>query len=248
VPIDAPVVPRDIAIDRAPPESPLLADLPPIPAGPPPGARVTRRGGSDGWASAWTDRAAIRRLAADCDFHPDARDGAGDGDPLHCATDISQQSCVSDPCFEQVDTPCRNACGDRCETCDATCRVACSQCRAACGGPACVLTCATRCGACLQTCIDAKDHCLTAGCAARYRACRERLFARYRDGRCSADCGRCRTECSDGDHGSGCFDACLNRANSCSREERDLCEGVGVDPGFEFLLGPGYRQVLGLPP
>lgn len=151
---------HDVGSDRGPPQNSLLADLPPIPSGGPPvGARPSRQTYPDDWASAWADRAAIRRRVADCDFQPREPEGPdGVGYPLHCDTGIYEQACVSDPCAEQVAAPCLRECGGRCRSCDTTCRAACSQCRASCRGPSCVLACATRCGACLQACIDAKDH------------------------------------------------------------------------------------------
>jgi hypothetical protein len=235
--VDVTPPPADIPIDRAPiavaPTRSLLANLPPIPMTPPPPGTLRRRRVPPGtWAAAWTDNAAIRRLASSCRFQPLAPRGTQGGDPLHCATYIAQQSHAVDPCFDEVETPCRVTCGDACSTCDTTCRAACSECRAPCTTPACIYACATRCGRCLQTCIDTRDHCLIAGCALRRRVCRERLIRRYREGGCAAECLRCYRACDSTARGSGCFDACLNRSTRCDAEGRTLCQDGG----------PGYGQ------
>ncbi len=235
--VDVPPPPTDVPVDRPPvdvgPAHPMLVDLPPIPQGnAPPGWRMRRRSVPGHWASAWTDNAAIRRLASTCRYRPPAPNASGGGDPLHCATWVARQSHAVDPCFDEVETPCRVTCGGACETCDTACRAECSECRAPCTTPACVYACATRCGRCLQTCIDARDYCLTAGCAARHRVCRERLVRRYREGGCAAECLRCYRECSTVERGSGCFDSCLNRSTRCDAEGRSLCQEGG----------PGYGQ------
>lgn len=234
--VDVPPPPRDVPVDRppvdaGPPPNPRLADLPPIPSGgAPPGWHLRRRIFPRPWASYWTDNAALRRLTASCYFRPVAPDAGVGGDPLHCATDIEVQPLHLDPCFDEVNLPCRRTCGSGCNTCDAACRADCSQCRVDCRGLPCLQACAARCGRCLQGCIDARDHCLTAGCAARHRVCLERLIQRYRGGGCADECLRCYRECSTVERGSGCFAACLNRSTHCDAEGRMLCEDGG--PGY----------------
>lgn len=243
--VDVPPPPVDVPVDRgapvaAPPPNPLLVDLPPIPLGnAPPDWRPRRRPWPRPWASFWTDNAAIRRLVSSCRFRPPAPDASVGGDPLNCATFIAVESHSLDPCFDEVNLPCRQTCGSNCETCDSTCRAACSECRAPCTDLPCVQACATRCGRCLQACIDGRDHCLVAGCAARHRVCRERLIRRYREGGCAAECLRCYRACSTVEHGSGCFHACLNRSTHCDPEGRMLCEGGGPGYGQEELAPEG---------
>lgn len=128
VTIDASMAPAE---DAPPAVDATSIDVAAIDVAPEP-PRLVRRADPSAWASAWTDPAAVRRLAANCNYRPRAPLGPEGGDPLHCATGIETQSCELGPCFDTVSTPCRRACGRTCNGCDRSCRAACRQCRAAC--------------------------------------------------------------------------------------------------------------------
>jgi|GEM_PF-1566355 len=201
-----------------------VVDAAPLPAAPGP------------WASAWTDPAAVDRLAADCNFRPAPDPVTEAGSPLLCTTDIEQQSCNYDPCHENVDLPCRRGCGRSCTGCDTRCRGACGRCRASCHDEACVRACAASCGQCLQGCLTEKDRCLTAGCTARYQACFLRSVLHFRNGPCLASCTRCRDSCPEEDENHHrCLSRCLIRDRACTAEEREHCDWEGQAYGIDYL-------------
>jgi len=230
------LAPEPVAAPRAIAPAPTVVvdagaavDAAPLPAAPGP------------WASAWTDPAAVERLAADCNFRPPPDPETDEGSPLLCATDIEQQSCSYDPCHENVDLPCRRVCGRSCTSCDTRCRGACGRCRASCHDEACVRACAASCGQCLQGCLTEKDRCLTAGCTARYQACFRRSVSHFRSGPCLASCGRCTDSCPAEDDQRRCLWRCLSRDRACTAEEREHCawDGPAYGSDLEGELGAG---------
>lgn len=236
------------ACTKSPPRAPRLAPEPvaaPRAIAPAPTAVVDAGAAVDAapppaapgpWASAWTDPAAVARLAADCNFRPPPDPETDEGSPLLCATDIEQQSCSYDPCHENVDLPCRRGCGRSCTSCDARCRGACGRCRASCHDEACVRACAASCGQCLQGCLTEKDRCLTAGCTARYQACFHRSVLHFRNGPCLASCTRCGDACPEGDENHHrCLSRCLIRERACTAEEREHCAWDGQAYGRDYL-------------
>ncbi|MDO9017895.1 MAG: hypothetical protein Q8S73_14655 [Deltaproteobacteria bacterium] len=226
--------PRPPAAPRLLREPAPLASLPVTPdAGEPVDATEVAATPSGGpWAAAWTDPAAVARLATSCDYHPPP-DEDDEADPLECASSIEQQSCSYDPCHEDVDLPCRRVCGRTCGTCDGRCRGACGRCRAACHDEACVLSCATSCGQCLQACLTEKDRCLTAGCAARYAACARRSVEHFRRGPCLAACTRCHATCEGRGREGPCLERCLARTRGCTAEEVNHCTWDGPSYGAD---------------
>jgi hypothetical protein len=185
------------------------------------------------WPSAWTDRAAIDRLAADCNFRVPHTPEPSQRDPLSCATDLDPQACAYEYCRETVGLPCRHRCVRTCVDCDLRCRATCTACRAACRGPRCPRTCATACGQCLQACIGAQDRCVTAECTAQYEVCAVRLIRHFRDG-CAHECARCEASCPR-DGQTTCLDGCLARGHACTPHEVELCESEGSEYGREYL-------------
>lgn len=176
-------------------------------------------------AASWNDPAAIEALARDCDARsPSTVHGMGDGpDAMNCEEGITEQSCTYDPCHEDVDTPCRVECGATCSGCDARCRTSCRACRAACHDAECVRACAVSCGQCLEGCLDARDHCMTAGCTARYQACALRAARAFRRGPCLAACRRCTSACEARDDPHACVESCLNRQRGCTVPQANHC-------------------------
>lgn len=212
----APTVDAGAAADAA-------LDVVPLPAAPGP------------WASAWTDPAAVARLAEDCNFRPAPDPVTEEGSPLLCATDIEQQSCNYDPCHENVDLPCRRVCGRSCTSCDTRCRGACGRCRASCHDEACVRACAASCGQCLQGCLTEKDRCLSAGCTARYRECFHRSVLQFRNGPCLASCARCTDLCPEDENHHSCLSRCLIRERACTAQQRQHCDWDGQAYGRDYL-------------
>lgn len=236
------------ACTKSPPPSPRLAPEPvaaPLAIAPAPTVGVDAGAAFDAalppaapgpWASAWTDPAAVARLAADCNFRPAPDPETEEGSPLLCDTDIEQQSCSYDPCHENVDQPCRRVCGRSCTSCDARCRGACGRCRASCHDEACVRACAASCGQCLQGCLTEKDRCLTAGCSARYQECYRRSVSHYRNGPCLPSCSRCLHACpTEDENHQRCLSRCLIRDHACTAEERQHCAWDGLSYGEESM-------------
>ncbi len=217
--VDAGAVLVDASVDAA------VAESDEEDSGPPP------------FASSWNDPAAIAQLARDCNaVSPSSVHGMGDGpDGLNCEDGITEQSCNYDPCHEDVDTPCRVTCGQTCSGCDARCRTSCRTCRAACHDDACIRACAVSCGRCLEGCIDERDHCMTAGCTARYEACALRAATAFRRGPCLPVCRRCTATCANVEDRMECVGRCLQRQRGCTAEQSNHCAWEGPEFGEELL-------------
>lgn len=188
-------------------------------------------------ASSWNDPDAIEALARDCDVQsPTIVHGMGDGpDPMNCEDGITEQSCNYDPCHEDVDTPCRIGCGTTCSGCNTRCRTSCRECRVACHDPGCIRACAVSCGRCLEGCLDERDHCMTAGCTARYEACTLRAALAFRRSPCLAACRRCTTACERREDQRPCLEACLGRQRGCTTSNYQHCLSDGPSFGEEEI-------------
>lgn len=87
---------------------------------------------------------------------------------------------------------------------------------------------------------------MTAGCAARYRACSERSVAHFRNGPCLAACTRCTERCAGEDRIEGrCLGRCVGRA--CTTEELNHCAWDGPRYGADEAPAEGSARDAAAP-
>ena len=186
---------------------------------------------------AWTDEAAVAGLARACGFTPPPPTNPREGraGPLSCALDF-EQACVSDPCFHEDETTCKEQCVTTCDGCGASCVTSCESCKSSCKDDACRVKCAASCGRCRQECLTARDRCSTAQCAKVYDACRTKLVSTWLAKDCDAVCARTTKKCG---FDSDCWEK--SPAVAACRANVVLCPEMATAPERR-TLDPKWKQ------
>lgn len=173
----------------------------------------------------WTDPRVIDALIRSCSADVASlvpQEGPGDPNPLSCAP-AEDQSCESDPCFDEQESKCKPRCTKACERCSKPCVARCESCKKGCSDDACRKGCAVQCAGCREACTKASDRCGTGGCAAGYKQCRARMKAAWKKNGCPAACKTyvaCEDQCYKKNKDAedrACIEACLApMPKSCS--------------------------------
>jgi hypothetical protein len=188
---------------------------------------------SDEPPSSWTDPRVLAELAKSCAFNPDKLKKSArakwtgdlsDGGTSVMSCDAGyEQSCVPDPCNDDMNNKCRPRCQKSCTSCGTACVTTCETCKSGCTDEACRQSCARGCAECRQECVRQRDRCATGTCSAQYKECDRKRKAAWKRNNCPKVCSdfkECKERCEKKPAKPGsppdCEDECKPSSGKCN--------------------------------